>query len=116
MEPLPRILHIDEVASLLRVSIPTINRWIRQARNGERDFPIPIGPAKSRGRWLSSDIEAFLQSETISKNAIPSNVGNPAKRQKKETKAFEQRQKEARRVLDAHRNPQKQEQDRRPEN
>jgi predicted DNA-binding transcriptional regulator AlpA len=102
MEVTPRILLIGEVANLLRVSIPTINRWIHQTRRGQGQFPLPISTNRGKGRWLSTDIESFLQSQ--SNTVLPVNTVSATQR-KREAKSFKQRQDAAKVALARHRNP-----------
>lgn len=99
MELSLQILEIGEVASLLRVSIPTINRWLRQTRNGEMDFPLPISPKGCKGRWLASDIERYIESQS---NVAPQVVVTSTKQQRREVKNFEQRQADSKRILEKH--------------
>lgn len=98
MESPPRILVIQEVASLLKISTSSIYRWIRKTRNGEGKFPLPLtlGPKGSKLRWLASDIEAFLESQ--SRTELPVHVTSSAKRQRE----VAQRQVEAKAVLQKH--------------
>ena len=96
----PPILLIGEVASRLRVSIPTINRWLHMTRKGQGAFPLPISAKGCKGRWLSTDIEAFLQSLSTSDNAT-FNVCDSSQ-QKRESKTFGQRQESARQALERH--------------
>lgn len=101
MDSSPRILLIHEVAILLRVAVSTIYRWLAESRNGRGHFPLPISDRGKRLRWLASDIEAFLQSQ--SQIVAPSNVSSPAKQMKKEAEDFQIRQRRAAETLQRHR-------------
>ena len=95
-----RILLIDEVSRMFRVSTVTIRRYLHLARKGEGNFPLPISPRGGKCRWLLSDIEAYMKSQSTAGDTNLSEVGR--KQRKREAKAFEQRQKEARRSLLRH--------------
>lgn len=101
VESTPRILLIGEVANLLRVSVPTINRWLRQARLGQGTFPLPISAKKCKGRWLSTDIDAFLHMQSTSQTPALPDVSSPQRSRK--TQSFKQRQDAARAALERHR-------------
>ena len=96
----PRILLIGEIASLLRVSISTINRYLRQTRKGCGNFPLPISPKGSKGRWLSSDIERYI--ETQSKADLPMNVVGSSKREQQDARSIQRRNELAKAVLAKH--------------
>lgn len=81
MEPPSRILLTQDMARLFRVSIPTIYRWLRQTRKGERDFILPISAPGATLRWLASDAEAFLESQSSKHNASPQKIKSHSKRQ-----------------------------------
>ena len=100
MELTPRILLIGEVANLLRVSIPTVNRWLHQTRKGQGHFPLPISVKGGKGRWLSTDIEQYIA--TQSNTASPVTVVSVSK-QRQEEKTFKQRQESAKTALARHR-------------
>jgi predicted DNA-binding transcriptional regulator AlpA len=91
-----RILLINEVAATLRVSISTINRWLGQTRRGIGQFPKPISVAGGKGRWLASDIERWLESQSIA--ISPVNVPT-ARQAKRNARAFQERQASADRAL-----------------
>ena len=97
-----KVLLINEVALMLRVAPVTIRRWIHLSRNGKKNFPLPISVRNETCKWLSSDIEFYLQSRSAQCSTAPPNVNSLAQ-QKREAKTFEQRQVAAKRVLDSHR-------------
>ena len=96
----PEILFIREVAARCRVSVPCITLWTRLARNGQSRFPLPISEKNCKGRWLSSDIDEFLQSQSTPK-IIPPNV-SPVKQIQREQRDFELHQAEIKRRLQEH--------------
>ena len=52
-----QVLKINEVAELLRCSVPTIRRWLSESRRGERQFPLPLNQPRSQNLWRLEDIE-----------------------------------------------------------
>ena len=75
-----KVLLIDEVASLMRVANVTIGRWLAESRAGRGDFPLPISRRGAKLRWLATDIEHYLASQ--SGTSVPANFVSPAKQQK----------------------------------
>ena len=69
-----RILEIEDVIALFRSSRATIDRWVREARDGKSDFPIPFSPPGRRMLWDAHVIERWL--ENRNKAAPPVNVGH----------------------------------------
>ena len=56
-----QILKINEVAKMLRCSVPTIRRWLSEARRGERRFPLPLNQPGSQNLWRLEDIENWTE-------------------------------------------------------
>jgi transposase len=56
-----QVIKIDEVAEMLRCSIPTIRRWLAEARRGERLFPLPLNQPNSQNLWKLEDIENWTE-------------------------------------------------------
>lgn len=55
-EPKYELLNVREVAAYLRVSVPTVWRWLR-----ERDaFPRPYRHGSGTTRWDRADIDRFI--------------------------------------------------------
>jgi len=54
-------LKISEVAELLRCSVPTVRRWLAEARRGERLFPLPLNQPRSQNLWRREDIENWTE-------------------------------------------------------
>jgi len=96
----PEILFIREVAERCRVSVPTVSRWLCQTRNGVGRFPLPISEKNCKGRWLSSDIDNFLQSQSAPSIVPP--IVSPVKQMKREKRDWDKHQAEIKRRLQAH--------------
>jgi predicted DNA-binding transcriptional regulator AlpA len=94
-----RILLIDEVASLLRVAPSSAHRWLGQRRKGIGSFPLPISNKGGKLRWLTRDIELFLESQSTS----PPQVISPARQMRQDKKDFQKRQALAAEALQRHR-------------
>ena len=90
----PRVLLIAEVATLLRVSHSTIYRWIAESRAGRSDFPVPISRRKGKSRWLATDIEKYIESQSA---GLPVFVSHA-----KQKKEFRRRQDTANAILARH--------------
>jgi predicted DNA-binding transcriptional regulator AlpA len=56
-----QVLKINEVADLLRCSVPTIRRWLSEARRGERLFPLPLNQPRCQNLWRLEDIENWTE-------------------------------------------------------
>ena len=91
-----KVLLIDEVAALLRLSQSTIYRLIAESRVGRGDFPLPISRRRGKNRWLASDIERYL--ESLSATKAPVNFVSPAKQQRE----YRRRQDAAKAALARH--------------
>ncbi|MCL2347653.1 MAG: helix-turn-helix domain-containing protein [Planctomycetaceae bacterium] len=94
------VMLIREVAELLRVSNVTIYRWVAKSRKGEIFFPHTISPGGkgSKLRWLASEIENYIASQSV---ALP--VASSVRQAKREQKDFLQRQADAEKSLEKHR-------------
>lgn len=97
-----KILLIDEVALRLGVSPSTIRRYLQASRLGQGNFPLPISPPGCKCRWLSSDIEAYLQSQS---SIVASMKMFKPQEVKSDKKSFLQRQLQAEIALTKHRKP-----------
>jgi len=106
MESQKRILLINEVATLLRVSHITIYRWHAESKRGNGRFPLSIssGCGNSRGtgklRWLASDIENFLASQAT--RPPPVHVASASER-RKEAKDHQEHRQRTEAILEKHR-------------
>ena len=100
MELKPRILLVHEVATLLRIAPVTVYRHLALRRKGIGTFPLPISTAGGKLRWLASDIEAFLQSQS---NAMPPAKVASTSERRQEAKTYRDRQDAAQKVLVRHR-------------
>ena len=81
-----RILLISEVSELLRVSESTVNRWLVESRKGEKTFPLPVSARGGKRWWTRDSIEAFIDSQAIAASPVP------ARKQRRNAKAFQERQ------------------------
>ena len=94
------ILLLDDVATLLRVAKSTINRWLSESRKGIRnDLPLPISRKGAKLRWLKSDIEAYLESQSV--QHTPRSIPTTRQRQRS-TREFQDRQMRADAILQLH--------------
>jgi len=98
MKPVTRILFVEEIASQLRMSIPSIRRYLQASRRGRGNFPLPISPPGGKLRFLASDIEAYLASQSVAPSATSS-----IRQTKRDQKEFHQRQAAAEETLRRHR-------------
>ena len=55
-----RILRIEDLLELIPVSRATFDRWIREARQGISDFPLPFTQPGRRCLWDSHVIEEWI--------------------------------------------------------
>jgi len=73
-----RFLTVAEVLDLLQISRPTLGRYVKLARQGETDFPLPIQMgAKTKRLWHPGAIEQwseYRQSTPVATATIPSPV------------------------------------------
>ena len=76
-----KIFVIEDVMELLRVSRPTIYRWLAARRKGTGNFPLPISEVGHNHRWLGTDIEQYIKSKTVPQP--PVHVVSPSKQAKK---------------------------------
>lgn len=91
------ILLLPEVAERLRVSTATVNRLLARRRRGEDDrFPLPLSAFNGKGRWLASDVDAYIGSLSNVNVAVPV----PSKR--KQERDYQKRQELAKVALERH--------------
>jgi predicted DNA-binding transcriptional regulator AlpA len=86
------VVFIEEAASMVGVSESTISRWCAEGL-----FVRPISLRGGKRRWLRSDIETFLASQSTATSPVP------ARKQRRNTKAFEARQAATDRALQRYR-------------
>jgi len=94
-----RILEVEDVITLFRRSRATIDRWVREARDGKSDFPVPFSAPGRRMLWDAHVIEQWL--ENRNKAASSFNV-HTAKTEKQKTREFAERQQRAKQALERH--------------
>ena len=78
----------------MRVANVTIYRWLGESRAGRGSFPLPISRQGAKLRWLATDIERYIESQSA---GTPEFV-SPAKRQKE----YQRRQDAAKAALVRH--------------
>ena len=86
-----QFLTVDEILDLLRISLPTLDRYVRLARLGKSSFPIPVQVGAKRKRlWRMEDIERWLNNRVPmpSENATATNQ----KQQRRAAKVAQERQ------------------------
>ena len=98
MEHTPKILLIGEVASRLRISIASVNRYLALRRKGEGTFPLPISVSRGKGRWLSTDIDQYITLQSSVNDTDP--VLPKSKKQRE--REFNERQEKATKTLARH--------------
>ena len=80
------VLHIKDVVETLGISVATIHRWLRAARQGESRFPLPINEKGMKLIWTADSIENFLAGE----QPVPvPKVESAAQRRKRHNAAME---------------------------
>jgi predicted DNA-binding transcriptional regulator AlpA len=97
-----QILQITDVMALLKVSRPTVDRWVAESRAGKNDFPVPFTPPSRKLLWTSAAIEEWINSRqsTTTPQAYPT---TSAKERKREERAYRERQQRAEAALERHR-------------
>lgn len=91
------VLLIGDVAEMLAVSPSTISRWSDERRNGNGSFPLPISVKGGKRRWLLSDIEQFLSSQSTAQKPTT------ARQKRRSAKAFQERQSATDKALERYR-------------
>ena len=91
------ILLIHQVAARLGVSVDSVRHYLAQRRKGQNSFPLPISPFKGKGRWLSSDVDHYIQSLSS-----VNDVAVPAKSKKRQERDYVERQQRAKATLERH--------------
>lgn len=71
-----KILLIDDLAQIFRVSPVTIRKWLQKSRKGEGDFILPISAPGAKLRWLEIDVVRYLESKSISPPCDPTGNAN----------------------------------------
>jgi predicted DNA-binding transcriptional regulator AlpA len=96
-----QLLVVDQVLDLLQISRPTLDRYIRLARNGELAFPLPIQMGAKRKRlWNAQSIEDWASYRH--KPSVMAVAVNTTKQSRKAAKDFNERQQRAAAILAKH--------------
>lgn len=90
-----KLLTLQEVLELIRVSYPTIRRWMKAGT-----FPASINGKGRKLLWTQSAIESWInrQSTPVSDSVVPT-----PRKHRQEDKSFLARQEAARAALERHR-------------
>ena len=104
LKPTLRIMFIEEFAASIGLSIPSVYRLIRQARRGEGNtcVPLPFSPPGTKCRWLASDVESYLLSQSNRAPPITRPVTSTNKL-RSTNESFARREQEIKRRLELHR-------------
>ena len=89
-----KLLGVKEVLELCRITYPTLNRWLNAGL-----FPAPLNGRGKKLLWHPDIIEKWMSRDV----AQPVEPPTSTRQQRKQSKAFQQRQEEAARALDRHR-------------
>jgi len=79
---------MDDLTEIFRVSAPTVNRWLRDAREGKSNFPLPINGPRRRLLWDRDAILAYLSGGVSVTSPIPK-IESAAQRRKRHDAAME---------------------------
>jgi len=63
------VLQIGDVAEIFRVSIPTVKRWVHDARAGKNNFILPISTPGRQLAWNKNAVERYLSENQQAVNA-----------------------------------------------
>ena len=84
MQPL---LTIPDLVVLLRVSEPTLRRWLSESRKGIGNFPKPVNGFKRKLLWNPAAIERWVAFQN-SANPQPPIPESPSERKKRHSAAL----------------------------
>ena len=89
-----KLLTVRDLTDMLQVSYPTLYRWLNAG-----SFPAPLTGRGRKLLWTQSAIEEWMcRPSTLIENTTPST----ATEQRRERKAYEQRQEAAKATLARH--------------
>ena len=91
-----KIFTVENLLEVLPVSRATLDRWVRDGRNGQSDFPPPFTLPGRRMLWDADVIEQWIANRHKASSPSPS----PAKSEK--AREFAARQERAQQVLGRH--------------
>ena len=80
------VLKMDDITEIFRVSVPTVNRWLRDSRRGLSAFPLPINTPGKRLLWNKNTVEDYLEGNSQAIN-VPK-LESPSKRKKRHREAM----------------------------
>ena len=75
-----QFLTVVEVLDLLRISRPTLGRYVKLARQGGSDFPLPIQTGvKTKRLWHPAAIERWSEYQQSTPVATATTIPSPVK-------------------------------------
>jgi predicted DNA-binding transcriptional regulator AlpA len=94
-----RLLTVAEVLDLLQISRPTLGRYVKLARQGESNFPLPLQTgAKTKRLWLPAAIEQWSECRQSTPVTTATAILSPSK----QAKAKQKRQAQTAAILVEH--------------
>ena len=99
-----RILRMEDVLALIPMSRPTIDRWVKESREGLNDFPVPTSRPGRRILFDAQAVEAWIENRNRSS---PTVTPPPTKSERKKSKEFTERQARAKVAIARHKNNKK---------
>jgi excisionase family DNA binding protein len=88
-----RLLTQQEVCELVRISYPTLYRWLKAGT-----FPTPVNGRGRKLLWAQSQIEEW----TNRQSTVTNEVAPPSKTERQKAREFAERQERAHRTLESH--------------
>ena len=96
-----KLLTVAEVLDRIRISRPTLGRYVKLARQGESDFPLPVQTgAKTKRLWHPAALELWVEGRQSS--PVANTTAISPKQQRRTEKTYQQRQEAAWQVLGRH--------------
>jgi predicted DNA-binding transcriptional regulator AlpA len=94
-----RFLTVAEVLDLLQISRPTLGRYVKLARQGASDFPLPVQTgAKTKRLWNPAAIEQWSEYRQSTLATTATIIPSPLK----ETKLMRERRAHTEAILSRH--------------
>jgi predicted DNA-binding transcriptional regulator AlpA len=98
------ILRIEDIMALLKCSRATVDRWLRESREGRNDMPLPFSMKGRRVLFVAETFYDWIRHRQT--NALPPVIPS-GKERKRQQKEFKQRQESADQTLQRHRQKRK---------
>jgi predicted DNA-binding transcriptional regulator AlpA len=93
-----KLLTVRDVTNLLQISYSTLCRWLDAGT-----FPQPVNGRNRKLLWTEQSVVEWTNRQSTPVNSTPLPNVSPSQ-QKRETKAFQQRQEAAKQTLERHAN------------